>query len=70
MPKHRDGWLIMYSLKGSDDWRLTETFGDHVREPTEGYLQYVRDELGDKYDVDSMHYEVGDFPNPVRIIHG
>ena len=69
MPKHKDGWLVMYSLKDSDDWRHTHTWYDLDHEPTDNDLQAVKDELGGEYDVTAMHYEVGDFPGPVRIIH-
>ena len=69
MPKHKDGWLVHYSLKDSEDWRDIKTYDDLDHKPSELYLQSLRDELGNDYLVTAMHYEVGVFSSPVRIIH-
>ena len=68
MPKHKDGWLVQYSLKDSDDWRDIKTYDDLDHEPSELYLQSLRNELGNDYLVTAMRYEVGVFPRPVKII--
>ena len=70
MVKHRLGWLVMYSKAGSKDWCEINTYDDYDHEPTDEEMQSIKDEIGDNYDITVMRYEVGDFPSPVRIIHG
>ena len=67
MPKHKDGWLVHYSLKGSEDWRDIKNYDDLDHKPSELYLQSLRHELGNDYLVTAMHYEVGEYPSPVRM---
>lgn len=68
--KSRHGWVVMYTRKDdvSDDWRNTHVYRRYDHEPTGVEMQFVRDKLGPEYDVDWMHYEVGEFPSLVRFL--
>jgi len=64
------GWVVMYTRKDekSDDWRNTHVYMRCDHEPTEAGMQIIKDKFGDEYQVDWMHYEIGEFPSLVRLI--